>query len=408
MGRDDERLLGRSLIERAVQGYRTEQMMLHGMAMPTLDEDEDIHRAVHADLFGLGRLQPLIDDEGLTEIQINACDDVWLEQRDGLVVRGEPVADSDDELVEWVRSIATYSGISSRPWDPTNPQIELRLPGGHRLIGLMGASERPVVAIRLYRAGSITLEDLYGWGSFDDHLMSFLTTLVPARMNVMLSGETGAGKTTTLRALASVIPATERIITIEHFRELALAERKDRHPNSIAFEERVANAEGEGSISIAQLVRIARRLTPDRIIVGEVMGEEIIEMLEAMTQGNDGSLSTIHSRSAREVPDRIATYALRRQVNREAALSLTGSALDFVVHVSKRRLIDGEGRQRVRRFVSSVVEVGSYDGLLVPLGEIFTTAPGDVLAQSAAPVTELRADTLSEHGYNRMQWGVAV
>ncbi len=391
---EDERRLGWSLISRALQEHHTGQLQA-GVVLPSAQDDRATGEAVHAALFGLGRLQPLIDDLSLHEININGCDDVWLIGEDGKR-RGDPVADTDDDLVEWVRTMATYTGLSSRPWDMSNPKLEFRLPDGSRLVGLLGAVARPVISIRLYRRPKVTLAELRARDSFDDLLLSFLQAAVLSRQNVMLSGETGAGKTTLLRAMCSAIPAQERLVTVEHFLELGVQDQPDLHPDVIAMEERLANSEGEGGMSIGELVQISRRLDPDRLIVGEVVGGEVVALLDAMTQGNDGGLTTIHARSARSVPQRIAVYAVREGMSIEAALLLVAGSVDFVVHMSRERLTDG----RLHRYVSSVVEIVGFDGAQVLTSEVFRAEPGQLLAHPYAQLSEPRAQALRKAGFD--------
>jgi pilus assembly protein CpaF len=398
LSRDDERQLGRSLIGRALQEHRADQLR-EGIPLPGEEEDTNVADAVHAALFGLGRLQPLIDDQNLSEINIRGYDDVWLIRDDGSKVRGAAVADSDGELVEWVRTMATYTGLSSRPWDLSNRKLEFRMPDGSRLVGLMGAVERPVISIRLNRRPRVNLTELRLLGSFDEQLEAFLTAVILARMNVMISGETGSGKTTLLRAATSAIPPWERLVTVEHFLELGLQDQPDLHPDVIATEEQLANSEGEGGLSVAELVQISRRLDPDRLLVGESIGGDVVAFLDAMTQGNDGGLTTIHARSGRSVPQRIAIYAVREGMSVEAALMLVAGAVDFVVHMTRERTGDG----RLHRYVSSVVEVVGYDGGQVITSEVFRTEPGGLLARPAAAVTDARAVVLRKHGYD---WGV--
>jgi len=391
---EDEKSLGRSLISRVLQSHHADQLQA-GIPLPSAEQDAATSEAVHAALFGLGRLQPLINDLSLQEINIQGCDDVWLIGEDGKR-RGEPVADSDEELVDWVRTMATYTGLSSRPWDSSNPHLEFQLPDGSRLVGLLGSVARPVISIRLYRRPRVSLTELRLQHSFDEQLQAFLESAVLARQNFMVSGETGAGKTTTLRAMCSAIPAHERLVTIEHFLELGLQDQPDLHHDVIAMEERLANSEGEGGMSIGDLVRISRRLDPDRIIVGEVVGGEVVALLDAMTQGNDGGMTTIHSRSARRVPERIAVYAVREGMSIEAALMLIAGAIDFVVHVSRERLPDG----RLHRYVSSVIEIVGFDGQQVITQEVFGVDPGELLARPRTPLSESRAQLLRKVGYD--------
>lgn len=392
--REDERRMGRSLLIRALSDRRREQVDA-GVPLPPDSEDDAVISAAFAALFGLGRLQSLLEDTELSELNINGCDGVWLISVDGRKRAGAPVADSDEELVDWVRNIATYTGTSSKAWDSTNWKIELTLPDGSRLVGVLGCSPRPVVSIRLRRWLGVTLDDLRGKGDFDLRLQRLLEAMVAARMNIVISGQTRSGKTVLLRALAAQIPPGERIVTVEHFPELGLDTDPVAHPDCVALEERKPNAEGRGAITLSDAVETSRRIDPDRLIVGEVMGPEIVDMLEGMTQGNDGGFTTIHTRSAREVPERIALYASRVGMTRTAALSLAAAAVDFVVHMQRDDLPDG----RTVHYVSSVVEVGTFDGTSVVTSEVFAAAPGQHVAEPAAAVSPERTAALRAHGW---------
>jgi Flp pilus assembly CpaF family ATPase len=395
---DEERELGRSLVLEALTAYRREQLLTGGAALPPAEDDAPLAEAVHAALFTLGRLQPLIEDPALNNIEINGHDRVWLYRTDGRVVQGPAVADSDSELVDWVRTAATYAGLSSRPFDPVHPWLEVRLPDGSRLCALMSVVERPAVSIRLYRHQRVLLDDLRALDAFSEELHAFLTAAVHGRFNLMVSGETFAGKTTLLRALGNAIPYEERLVTAEHFLELGFQHLPDLHRDVVAMEERLPNNEGAGGLSLSALVERSRRMNPDRIIVGEVIGAEIIAMLDAMSQGEDGSLSTIHARDSRMVFQRIASYALTSPARLpvEASGMLTAGALDFVVHMTKARLSDG----RIHRYVSSVREVLGFDGTQVISSEVFACPPGQIQAGPAAPISEPRTARLAAAGYD--------
>jgi pilus assembly protein CpaF len=399
---DDEREFGRSVVAASVQAHRRAQLLHAVGEIPPAEVDGALSAAVEAALFGLGRLEPLLADETCNNIEINGFDRVRLYRTDGRVESGPPVADSDAELIEWVRTAATYAGLSSRPFDPVNPWLELRLPDGSRLCALMGVVDRPVVSIRLFRSQRVLLDDLQALGGFDAELAAFLAAAVVSRANLIVSGETFSGKTTLLRALGNAIPYEERIITAEHFLELGFDRHPDLHCDVVAMEERLANAEGAGAMTLLDLVEHSRRLNPDRLIVGEVIGSEIVAMLDAMTQGEDGSLSTIHARNSRSVFGRIATYALtgRHRLPIEASGMLTASALDFVVHLTKTSVADG----RMFRYVSSVREVLGFDGSQVISSEVFATPAGALRAVPAAPISDDRTVRLAAAGYHPGRW----
>jgi Flp pilus assembly CpaF family ATPase len=304
-----------------------------------------------------------LDDENVENIDINGHRQVFVEYADGTTARARPVAGSNDELVETIQTLAAHEGLSARAFDVANVRVNLRLPDGSRLYAVQSVTREPVVSIRRHRHPRVTLKDLIGLESLDEEMADFLASLVRARKNVMVAGATSAGKTTLLRALASEIEPDERILTVERSLELGLDQDAEHHPNAIAFEERLPNAEGAGAVTMAELVRDTLRMNPSRVIVGEVLGDEVVTMLNAMTQGNDGSLSTIHANSSSDVVYKIATYAIQapERLPWEATVRLVATALDFVVFIRRVRTEDGQ-----RRVVESIREVAGIgeDGQL--------------------------------------------
>jgi pilus assembly protein CpaF len=373
MSPEDERQFARAVIAQVLEELARREIA-QGRAPQTAEEEEALAAGVHAALFGVGRLQPLLDDPDIENVDVNGCDNVFVSYADGREVAAEPVAESDEELVELIQILGAYSGLSSRSFDTANPQLDLRLPDGSRLSAVMDVCRRPVVSIRRARLAKVFLSDLVGNGTLLPELASMLAAAVAARKNLMIAGSTNAGKTTLLRALANEIPAGERLVTVERALELGLDQFPELHPNVVAFEERLPNAEGAGAISMAELVRRSLRMNPSRVIVGEVLGDEIVTMLNAMTQGNDGSLSTIHANSAQEVFNRVATYALQAQERLpvEATHMLIAGAIDFVVFIEKRNEYALGGT--LRRFVSSVREVTGVDGRVLS-SEVFAPGP---------------------------------
>jgi pilus assembly protein CpaF len=394
MSGEDERQFARALITQALEEYARSEITF-GRPPPNAQEEEDLAAAIHAALFGVGRIQPLLEDQQLENIDINGCDQVFLGYADGREELGDPVADSDAELIELIQVLAAYSGLSSRPFDTANPQLDIRLPDGSRLSAVMDVTLRPAVSIRRARMGKVFLADLVGNGTMTPDVGSFLAAAVAARKNIMIAGATNAGKTTLLRALANQIPPEERLVTVERALELGLDYFPELHPNVVALEERLPNMEGQGAISMADLVRRSLRMNPSRVIVGEVLGDEIVTMLNAMTQGNDGSLSTIHSNSSIEVFNRIATYAIQasERLPVEATHMLIAGAIDFVVFIEKRNEFSHGGR--LRRFVSSVREVTGVDGRVLS-SEVFS-AGTDGRAAPHAPLS--CASELAFYGY---------
>jgi len=394
MSGEDERQFARAVVGRVLEQHaRTE--LAAGRAPLAAGEEEELANGVHAALYGVGRLQPLLDDPMVENIDINGCDRVFVGYADGREEEAAPVADSDDELVELVQLLGAYSGLASRPFDSANPQLDLRLPDGSRLSAVMGVCARPSLSIRRARVTRVDLDLLVENGSMSTDLAAFCSAAVAARKNIMIAGATNAGKTTLLRAMAHEIPPYERLITVERALELGLGDLPDLHPNVVAFEERLPNSEGGGSVTMAELVRRSLRMNPSRVIVGEVLGDEIVTMLNAMSQGNDGSLSTIHANSSLEVFNRISTYAIqsKERLPAEATAMLVAGAVDFVVFV--QRVNDYARGGRLRRTVTSVREVNGVDGRVLS-SEVFAAGP-DGVAVPSAPVA--CAADLAEHGW---------
>ncbi|GAA2810752.1 ATPase, T2SS/T4P/T4SS family [Kitasatospora paracochleata] len=394
MDLDSERQYARSVI-RDVLNEHFQAEAGRGMALPDAAEEAELAEAVHAALYGAGALQPLLEDRDIENIDMQGHDNVFITRAGGRIERGAPVCGSDDELVELVQTLAATAGLTSRAWDTVNWELDLRLPGGERLSAVMAASERPHLSIRKPRLGKVALDFLVKNGTVSDDAAQFLRSAVLAKKNMVICGATDSGKTTLLRAIANEIPPSERLITVEGVRELGLDEFKDLHPNIAVWEARLPNSEGQGEISLSSLVRRSLRQNPSRVIVGEVLGDEIIDMLRAMSQGNNGSLSTIHSDSAQGAFSRIALYALaaEKPLPIEASHMLIAQSINFVVFISKVRNHEtGEEQRRV----TEIREVNGFDGQV---------SSSRVFAYDHA-IGALRADSqisclpdLERHGY---------
>ncbi|MEU4997457.1 ATPase, T2SS/T4P/T4SS family [Streptomyces sp. NPDC021622] len=401
MSGEDERQYARAVIAQILEEYARIEINA-GRTPLDAETEEKYAAAVHAALFGVGRLQPLLDDPEVENIDINGCDQVFVGYADGREVTGDPVAETDEELVELIQVLGAYSGLSSRPFDSANPQLDLRLPDGSRLSAVMDVTRRPALSIRRARMGKVFMSDLVGNGTLTPEIGHFLACAVRARKNIMIAGATNAGKTTLLRALANEIPPHERLVTVERALELGLDQFADLHPNVVAFEERLPNSEGQGMISMAELVRRSLRMNPSRVIVGEVLGDEIVTMLNAMSQGNDGSLSTIHANSSSEVFNRISTYALQasERLPIEASQMLVAGAVNFVVFIQRRNNYQTGGK--LQRMVTSVREVNGVDGRVLSSEVFAEAANGQVVAH--APIACM--DDLAAFGYRPAgQWG---
>ena len=356
-------------------------------------------------MFGAGELQDLLDDFDVENIDINGCDEMWVtyaaDTERGRQAAGQPVgpftiAATDDDLVAIIQGQAAHAGINARPWTPATPQLDLRLSDGSRLSAVMTAGERPSVSIRRNRYPQMFLPTLVELGTVDDRLAGFLQAAVLSRMNVMVAGATNAGKTTLLRALINVIAPDERLITVEKALELGLRRHRQLHPNVVEWEMVLPDAEGRGGISMAALVQRSLRQNPSRVIVGEVLGEEIVVMLNAMSQGNDGSLSTIHARNSVAVLDRIASYAAQAEnLSFEVTHSLIAGAIDFIVFIRQNPYMGG------LRTVAEVLEVSGFDGERVTHSDVFIPSDVDGRAvRSEYAITESRLKRLEAEGYN--------
>ena len=379
----DEQALGRKLIADALDAEAADALA-SGRPVRSPEEDDALAQAVFDSLFRLDRLQRLLDDSSIENINANGCDEVWVRYADGRRERVEPIASSDDELVELVRNVGARLGIGERRFDLGSPRLSLQLPDGSRLFAVMAVCARPALSIRRHRYLKVSCDDLVGMGTLDLALRELLRCLMLARKSCVICGGTGAGKTTLLRAMAADIPPWERLVTIEDSLELGLERYPELHPDVVALEAREPNLEGQGGIGLAELVRWALRLSPDRVIVGESRGEEVLALLNAMSQGTDGSMTTIHASSSKGAFSKLATYAIQapERLALEATNLLVANAVDFVVFIAQ----DPSGR----RFVSSVREVVDADGAMVVSNEVFRPGPGG----RAVPGVPLRSETL--------------
>ena len=258
---EDARQLAASLAAGELDRVASDRLA-RGVDLLHADDELALFGAVMASVVGLGRIQPYLDSPDVSDIHIRGCDSVWLKLHDGSRVPGEPVADSDDELIELVRLVATRMGRSERRFDAANPELNLQLPDGSRLFATMEVSARPSVVIRRHRFELSSLDELATRGMVDDELASFLSAAVRARRNIIVAGGTGTGKTTLLRALLNEVPSHERLVTIEDAYELGLDRFADRHPDHDMLQARPANIEGRGEVTMLDLARMALRMDP--------------------------------------------------------------------------------------------------------------------------------------------------
>ncbi|WP_327065809.1 CpaF/VirB11 family protein [Kitasatospora sp. NBC_01250] len=358
--RATRRQRGRALIEEAVARWSDGYAQNHGVP-PTREQDRVLAEAVYDLLFRAGRLQPYLDDPEIENILINGCDDVWVSRVHQPLRKVPPVADSDAELIELLQDLARQHGGGERSLSTANPTLALRLEGGMRLQAMTEVTPRPYVAIRRHRVASATLADMVTLGTVDSTIAAFLASAIRARKNVMITGTQGVGKTSLLRAMAAEIPPDERIGTLESEFELWL-HTLGHLRQVVPMEAREGNGERidgkpAGELTIGELIPAALRMTLSRIIVGEVRSGEVVPMLRVMTNGEGGSMCTLHARGPHMVVDRIAELCLEYGSHMTDALAyrLTANAIDLIVHVSMVDETPVGGRRH--RFVSHVLEV---------------------------------------------------
>lgn len=320
-------------------------------------------------LLGFGPLQKLLDDPDITDIHVRGAAPVWIKRRDGSRVSIDPIVDSDDELIRLVRNIASRSRFGERRFDAASAECNLCLEDGSRLFAVMDVSQHPALVIRKHQFHLSSLVELVRGGLMSEEVARFLEACVRSRRNIIVAGGTGTGKTTLLRALMNEIPPQERIVTIEDAFELGIDRFAQLHPDHDALQSRHANVEGHGAIPLSDLTRMALRMDPDRVIIGEVRGAEAFPMLLAMSQGNNGSMCTIHADSTKSVFSKLAAYVSMANTGLPVDVInlLVANAVHVVVHIELTRGV---------RTISSIREVVDSEGAHIISNEIFASETG--------------------------------
>jgi pilus assembly protein CpaF len=322
------------------------------------DERITLNQDLYFEVMGLGPLEPLLQDDTINDILVNGPNKVFIE-RNGKLVLSDVTFRDEKHLMRIIDKIVSAVG---RRVDESNPYVDARLADGSRFNAMVPpvAVDGSLVSIRKFKKEKLSIDELVNFGAFSEEMAMYLQAAVATRLNIIVSGGTGSGKTTTLNALSSFIDESERILTIEDTAELQL-----QQVHVGRMESRPPNVEGKGAVTQRDCLRNALRMRPDRIIVGETRGEEVIDMLQAMNTGHDGSMTTIHANSARDGVSRLENMVAMAGIEMplKAVRSQIGSAVNLIVQVS--RLQDGS-----RRMVS-ITEVTGMEGEILTLQEVF-------------------------------------
>jgi Flp pilus assembly CpaF family ATPase len=398
---DESMVLARRLVDEWLAAHARAAIREDGERL-SADDETALAASVLDHIFGLGDLQPYLDDPRVESVFINGYDNVHVRRTGQPVLPADPVGESDAELEGMVRRLAAREGMSERRFDESSPFVNLTLRDGSRLHAAMAVCTRPSITIRRHRLLDASLDDLVDLRMLTEEIRSLLEAAILAQCNVVIAGGPNAGKSSLLRTLASAIPSEMRVVTIEDTYELFLDRDRRRHPNCVALEGRPANVQSEGAITLADLVYQALRMGPDVLVVGEVRGPEVVPMLDALSAGNAaGSMCTVHARSTLGTFDRLKGLLAQapERYGAEASASLIATAVDLVVHISTTTQRDGS----VHRWVDSVQEVRHADGATIVSNEVASVAADGRMTHLAPLSAELKG-RLIDIGYDLADW----
>ncbi|MFP3901538.1 MAG: CpaF family protein [Acidimicrobiia bacterium] len=402
----DRRQMARSIMRRELDGQWRAAQQRGEMAL-TPEEEDAVTEAVLAGLFSqLPGLEGYLLRRDVTDIFVVGHDNVRVRTLDGRERRVPPVAASDDDLIEQVQALARKGGRLGlddgatqieKEFSPARPLLDLQLSDGSRLAAAAWVSARPYVSVRRHALVDADQETLVReWKMYDEGIASLLGAAMRARLNILVAGGMGRGKTTLMRALLHECPPDERIVVLEQERELQLGLDPDRHNHVLELVERPANMEGEGSVTLADLTWAVKRHAPDRIVVGEVRGPEVMYMLEAACDGIAGTLCTLHARSSHQTFEKLVNYARRggAAFDRFDVLQTAAYALDLVIYLGVT--------SDHRRVISEITQVLDFDpgDRQIVTNDWFVPGPdGAAVPNPNAPIPVETLDMLLEHGY---------
>jgi pilus assembly protein CpaF len=382
-------LEGSDELERRVRDVVAEQLNAEESPLSPSDRAQ-LERQIADDILGYGPLEPFLHDESVTEVMVNAYDQVYVERRGKLEETDASFLD-DSHLLRIIDRIVSQVG---RRIDESSPMVDARLPDGSRVNAIIPplALRGPTLTVRKFARDALSLEHLIGLGSLTAETAEFLAHCVRGKLNILISGGTGTGKTTLLNAVSAYVPGDERIVTVEDAAELRLQQR-----HVVRLESRPPNVEGEGEVRIRDLVRNALRMRPDRIIVGEVRGAEALDMLQAMNTGHDGSLTTVHANSARDALHRLEMLVLMAGIELPVKVvrEQIAGGFDLLVHIA--RLVDGS------RKVTQITEIAGMEGDVLTLQDLFVARLPEWSGDGAPLVEPLRSTGLRPGFLSKLQ-----